>query len=206
MRRRGDRGFTLIELVLALTIVALMLTILFSSLRVGLRAWQRGEERAEALEYSRSMTQLVELALGGVYPVQGRIDKDKPVQIIFQGDEDKLSFVTVSPPFPRSVPLAFTAVTLSMATGPEPGLAIREKALPNFDPFERVAPDVVDPTVVGIAFRYLRDPDSDAWEKTWDGGEERAIPRAIEVTITAKINGRVEKRPPLTVPVRVTAP
>jgi general secretion pathway protein J len=206
MRRRGDRGFTLIELVLALTIVALMLTILFSSLRVGLRAWQRGEERAEALEYSRSMTQLVELALGGVYPLQGRIDKDKPVQIIFQGDEDKLSFVTVSPPFPRSVPLAFTAVTLSMATGPEPGLAIREKALPNFDPFERVAPDVVDPTVVGIAFRYLRDPDSDSWEKTWDGGEERAIPRAIEVTITAKINGRVEQRPPLTVPVRVTAP
>ena len=82
MRRRGDRGFTLIELVLALTIVALMLTILFSSLRVGLRAWQRGEERAEALQYSRSMSQLVELALGGAYPLQGRIDKDKPVQIL----------------------------------------------------------------------------------------------------------------------------
>jgi hypothetical protein len=117
-----------------------------------------------------------------------------------------VSFVTVSPPFPRSVPIAFTAITLSMQPGPDPGLAIREKALPNFDPFEQVAPDVVDPTVLSIAFRYLRDPDSDTWEKTWDGAEERALPHAIEVTVTALINGRAQERPPLTMPIRVTAP
>jgi general secretion pathway protein J len=206
MRRRAERGFTLIELVLALTIVALMLTVLFGSLRVGLRAWQRGEERAEALEYSRSISQIVDLALAGAYPFQGRIDADTTVQILFQGEEDKVSFVTVSPPFPRSVPIAFTAITLSMQPGPDPGLAIREKALPNFDPFEQVAPDVVDPTVLSIAFRYLRDPDSDTWEKTWDGAEERALPHAIEVTVTALINGRAQERPPLTMPIRVTAP
>ena len=206
MRRTGERGFTLIELVLALTIVALMLTILFGSLRVGLRAWQRGEERAEALEYSRSITYVVEQALAGAYPFQGRIDKDAPVQILFQGEEDKVSFVTASPPFPRSVPIAFTAITLAMRTGSDPGLAIHEKVLPNFDPFELVAPDVVDPTVMSIALRYLRDPDSDTWEKTWNGAEERALPRAIEVTLTVHINGRVEERAPLVVPIRVTAP
>ena len=206
MSRPRERGFTLIELVLALTIVALMLTVLFSSLRVGLRAWQRGEERAEALEYSRSMTQLVELALGAAYPFQGRMDKNEPLQILFKGEEDKVSFVTLSPPFPRSAPVAFTAVTLAMRTGPDPGLAIREKVLPNFDPFEQLPPDIVDPTVLGIAFRYLRDPDSDTWEKTWNGAEERALPRAIEVTLTVQLNGRAEERPPLTVPIRVTAP
>ena len=46
MRRRAPSGFTLIELVLALSIVAIMVTMLFSGLRVGLRAWQSGEDRA----------------------------------------------------------------------------------------------------------------------------------------------------------------
>jgi general secretion pathway protein J len=206
MRRRGERGFTLIELVLALTIVALMLTILFGTVRAGLRAWQRGEERAEMLEHARSMSQLVELALGGAYPFQGKTDQNSPLQIIFQGDEDKLSFVTTSPPIPRSIPVAFTAVTLGMGTGSAAGLAIREKVLPNFDPFEQVNPDVVDPTVLRIAFRYLRDPDSDTWEKTWSGADEKMLPRAIEVTMTVQVNGRAEERPPLTVPIRVTAP
>jgi len=206
MTRRGERGFTLIELVLALTIVALMLTILFSSLRVGLRAWQRGEERAEALEYARSITQLVELALGGAYPFQGRPDRNKPIQILFKGEEDRVSFVTSAAPFPRAVPAAFTAITLAMRAGPDAGLAIREKVMPNFDPFEEVTPDVVDPTVLSVAFRYLRDQDSDAWEKTWDAADERTLPRAIEVTLTVLINGRAEERPPMTIPIRVTTP
>ena len=206
MRRRAERGFTLIELVLALSIVAVMLTILFGSLRVGLRAWQRGEERAETLEHARGMTQMIEQALGGVHAFQGRTDKDAPLQILFQGEEEKVSFVTVSPPFPPPVPIAFTAITLSMETGAAPGLAIREKVLPNFDPFEQVVPNVVDPTVMAIRFRYLRDPEGDSWEETWNGAEERALPRAVEVTLMVRINGRVEERRPVTVPIRVTAP
>jgi len=206
MRRHGERGFTLVELVLALTIVALMLTVLFSSVRAGIRAWQRGEERAEMLEHARSMSQLVELALGGAYAYQGKTDQNSPLQILFQGDEDKLSFVTTSPPIPRSIPVAFTAVSFAMGAGPAPGLVIREKVMPNFDPFEQVNPDVVDPTVLRIAFRYLRDADSDTWEKSWSGADEKMLPRAIEITMTVQVNGRAEERPPLIVPIRVTAP
>jgi general secretion pathway protein J len=206
MRRGTERGFTLLELVLALSIVAVMLTILFGGLRVGLRAWQRGEERAEVLEHARSMAQIIEQTLSGAYAFQGQIDQNTQAQILFQGGAEKVSLVTLSPPLPLPAPVAFTAVTLSMETGVAFGLAIREKALPNFDPFESVTPSVVDPTITGIRFRYLRDPDGGSWEDTWDGAEERILPRAVEVTLTTMINGRVQEQSPITVPVRVTTP
>ena len=44
-----------------------------------------------------------------------------------------------SAPFPLPAPIAFTAVTLSVDEGERPGLAVREKAMPNDDPFEEVA-------------------------------------------------------------------
>ena len=204
MRRRAERGFTLIELVLALSIVAIMVTMLFGGLRVGLRAWQRGEERAAVLQHARSMTQLLQEALGGIHAYSGQADKDTTAQaqvVMFQGGAERVSFVTVSPPMPLAATIPFIAVTLSMDAGDAPGLAIREKALPNFDPFEAVPPSVVDPTISAVRFRYLRDEGT--WEETWDGVEERAVPRAVEVTLTAMVNGRVRELPPLVVPIRV---
>lgn len=204
MSRRRERGFTLIELVLALSILAVMLAVLFAGLRVGLQAWQRGEERAETLQHARSMTQIIEQAVGGAYPFQGPVDQNSQPQIIFKGAADRLSFVTVSPPMPFPVPIAFTGVTLSMEAGASPGLAIREKALPNFEPFEDVIPSLVDPSITAIRFRYLRDDGS--WVEGWDAGDERTLPRAVEVTLTAMINGRVREQTPMAIAIRVTTP
>jgi len=206
MKRRGEPGFTLIELVLALTIVAIMVTMLFSGLRVGIRAWQRGEERAAALQHSRSMRQLLEAALAGAYWYVGRVEEGAAAPILlFKGEADRVSFVTVAPPLPPPTPIPFVAVTLSMDAGSAPGLAIREKALPNLDPFEAVAPSVVDPTIASVRFRYLRS--GGGWEEAWDSAEERTLPQAIEVTLTPTVGGRAEPAQPivLMVPIHVNA-
>ena len=83
MSQRGDRGFTLIELVLALSILAIMVTILFGGLRVGLRAWERGEAKASSLQRSRSVTQLLEEALGGIYPYTGLSEQNNVTPVIY---------------------------------------------------------------------------------------------------------------------------
>ncbi|HXJ80672.1 MAG TPA: prepilin-type N-terminal cleavage/methylation domain-containing protein [Candidatus Methylomirabilis sp.] len=204
MRRRAQSGFTLIELVLALTIVAIMVTMLFSGLRVGLRAWQTGEERANALQHSRSMTQILEGTLSGTYWYLALLDKtaNTPV-LLFKGEADRVSFVTGSPPMPIVGLTPFVAVTMSIDQGNNPGFAIRQKAMPNFDPFEAITPIVVDPTVSAIQFRYMRDGGS--WEDTWNAVDERALPQAIEVTLRTTVSGREEQLPPFVVPIRVNA-
>jgi len=205
MTRRSAPGFTLIELVLALSILAIMITVLLGGLRMGLRAWQRGEDRAAVLQHGRSVTQIIEEALGGTYGYAGLVKQDAATPVIlFKGYSERLSFVTVSPPISPPAAIPFVAVTLSIDSGAAPGLAIREKALPNFDPFETVAPSVVDPTITAIRFRYLRDGGS--WEESWDAVEEHALPQAVEVTLTATIHGRAQESTPITVPIRVNAP
>ena len=62
-----------------------------------------------------------------------------------------------------------------------------------------------DPTIAEVKFRYQRDGGS--WEDTWDGVQERTVPRAIEVTlVTAANEGAGEKLPIIYVPIRVNLP
>lgn len=194
------RGFTLLELLIALSIVAALLAILLGGLRVGLAAWRQGEDRAEAHHHVRSLVQLLSRSVAGTFPYRMAPQPGAPPVVQFQGEERRLAFVTLSPPFPLTAPIAFTTVTFTQEAGERPGLSVREKALPNFDPFELVAPAVVDPAVTEVTFRYLRP--GGGWETRWDGAAERGLPQAVEIRLTTRIHGRVEPVPPLTVSLR----
>ena len=93
--------------------------------------------------------------------------------------------------------MTFTAVTFARLEGERPGLAIREKALPNFDPFEEAEPVFLDAAVTEVQFRYLN-PDG-GWTDAWDGQAERGLPQAVQIRLTATLGGRTETLPPLTI-------
>ena len=204
MTRSRQRGFTLVEVVIALTIVATLLVVMFGSLRVGLAAWQRGDERAEVLDRARSLTQIVTRTLGAAHPYTTSAHGGEAPRLLFEGTPDRVAFVTAEPPFPTAAPIAFTAVTLSRDAGPVAGLAMRQKPLPNEEPFDRgLQPALVDGTVSDVRFRYLRESDR-VWTENWDAVEEKALPLAVEITLTIVQAGRSAPQPPLIVslPVR----
>jgi general secretion pathway protein J len=194
MRRGAAAGFTLIEIVIALALVAGLLAITFSGLRVGLAAWRQGNARAEQLQRVRSLNQLLVRAVGGAHPYRLDAAGPEPAPPAFQGERDRLTFVTARPPVPLAAPIAFTAVSLSLE---ESGLTIREAALPSRDLFGALVPVLADPGVMALRFRYLRGHDR-TWAERWDGTAEQELPAAVEITLP--------DQPPVVIPIWVNAP
>jgi len=204
VRRLGRRGFTLIELMLALSIVATLLVVTFAGLRVGLGSWRRGEDRAEAQQHVRGLLTVLSRTVAGAYPYQVG-GGDTPPAILFRGESDRVALVSTAAPFPTPIPAAFTAVTFAMEGDEAPGLAVRQKILPNLDPFEALRPLLVDTGVVAARFRFLRGGGG-SWEERWDAATEQALPRAVEISLTTRLNNRTIQHAPLTIAIAVGAP
>jgi prepilin-type N-terminal cleavage/methylation domain-containing protein len=199
---RAPRGFTLVEILIALAIVGLLITIAFGGLRVAMTAWTRGEDRAEAHQHVRAVAFTLGRALGAAYPYRGAKGEAPEVVMLFNGAEQKLEFVTQAPPLPLQVPIAFTAVVISLESGEETGLVVRERALPNRDPFTKAEIVMRDPTVTSLTFKFQNDEGE--WVDSWDGQELKAIPRGVQLRLGTTVNGRAQALPPVTVSMRAT--
>ena len=198
-RARTASGFTLLELIIALGIVAVLLVITFGGLRVGLAAWQRGEKRAATLDHARSLVLLLEGTLAGTFPYRGTLAEGEQTRIIFDGQPDRLTFVTATALFPSEMPIAFTVVSLSAEAG---ALALRQQPLPNQGALDRLPPVLVDPETTAVRFRYLG-PEPEAWQEQWNTSEAHPLPRAVEITLLTGAGGpRVAQA--FTVPIRAS--
>ena len=199
-----ERGFTFVEVLIALAIIGALLAVAFGGLRVGLAAWRQGEDRAEAHQRVRGVALGLERALAGTYPYTGPRGEAPEAQLLFSGEERRLEFVTQTSPVAFPIPIAFVAVVIEFAEGEQPGLVIRQRPLPNRNPFTDATASVHDPTITTLAFAYL--DDGGAWRDSWDADADKVLPRAVRLTLGTKNGTRTETLPPITVALRVPAP
>lgn len=197
---KRSRGFTLLEVLIAISIVGALLVIAFGGMRVAMAAWRQGETRVEAHQHIRAVAYTVTRALGAAYPYRAATGTSPELVVMFDATDKKLEFVTQSPPLPLQAPIAFTAVGIALEEGDEPGLVIRERALPNRDPFTQGTVVMRDPSVTSLAFSFLNEDGT--WVDTWSGQETKTIPQAIQLRLGVTLNGRAQTMPPMTVTLR----
>lgn len=88
----GYRGFTLIEMLIALVLTALVLTLVFGSLRLTARGWDAADHQQIRIAEQYQVQQLLRRVIGAARNERIR-DIDSVLQTAFRGEPDQLVFV-----------------------------------------------------------------------------------------------------------------
>jgi hypothetical protein len=153
----------------------------FGGLRVAVGAWQRGDDRAATQQHTRGLTVTLARAVSASYPYTAANREGETPVMLFKGEQRRLEFVTQAPPFPDTVPIAFTAVVIELiSSGDATKLVIRQRALPNLQPFQDAPIVLEDDTIKAFELTYLGDS---GWLNDWDPQTSGALPRAIRLAL-----------------------
>lgn len=171
------RGFTLIEVIIAITILSLVTVIIGSAFRLGIQAWEKGEKETGDTQRLRIMSGMLSQQLKSAFPYKVKIeDEDEPV-VIFKGETDSLLFVTT---FADSSYGGFKWVKYVYKDG---DLYYKEGLLPDKKIEEKVKDkeEIIDTDVSEVRFEYLS-PEDGEWVESWDYGQE--LPEAVKIKIS----------------------
>jgi len=89
------RGFTLVELTIALVLLALMSAVMFGSLSFAGRSWDGGEAKAAQVSEMRQTQQFLRSQLASQYPLRARKVVEYP--LLFAGSVDEIRYAAALP-------------------------------------------------------------------------------------------------------------
>jgi general secretion pathway protein J len=188
--RRGtsSAGFTLLELLIAITLLGLLMVALFGGLRLGARAWERSEERLDEVARLQVVENFLRDRIAQAYPLVAE-DETSASRLTFEGQPDGLRFVTLMPEHLGTGFAEFTVAVVDHAGGRDLVAQWRRVEDPS-DALEAVREDeepqvkLLLEGVESLELAYYGAPgrgEPIAWREQWL--EARALPDLIRVRI-----------------------
>ena len=177
MRKNCKRsgGFTLLELVVALTILTLITVLIGQFFYLALNAWEKGEAETVLTQRLRVLSGLLSQEIKSAYPYKMEIDDEKVV--VFKGEADSIMFVTTIADFSYG---GFKWIRYSFKDGT---LFQKQGLLPDKELPDKISGDeeIVDSDMEEIGFEYYSVDDGE-WKDSWDYGEY--LPGAVRVQLS----------------------
>lgn len=167
-------GFTLLELIIALSLLSMVTVLIGRGFHLGIDAWEKGESETTWTQRLRVLSGFMSQQLKSVYPYRMEIDDEKV--ILFRGESDSVLFVTT---LTDSLYGGFKWVRYSFR---EETLMYKEGPLPDKELIGKISGDdeIMDTNIEEIKFEYFS-PDDGEWKESWDFGED--LPGAVRVKI-----------------------
>jgi len=177
-------GFTLIEVILALTIFALMGGILYGAFSLGHSAVEKSEANSTRNQKQRVITELLGNYIRSTFPYKASVQDQT---VFFIGESDGVTFVSAYSQAMGGRGMA--KIHLSKEEDADHRLALKvEETAPVRISAEAGAAGqshglLLQGDMRELRFAYL-DPqaEDEKWEDRWDGGERRMLPRAVGIS------------------------
>lgn len=192
VRPSAAAGFTLIEVVLALTIFALLGAILYGAFALGQRAVDKSQASAARTQKQRSVADLLGSYIRSAYPYR---NSPQDQAVFFEGTSEALAFVSA---YSHGLGGRGMAKITIHADGSDTKAALQlEEITPvrldsDEGPTGQTHRLTLEHEIEGIRIAYLDgDSDSETWEERWDGKERGSLPRAVRVTYRDAGGGEV---------------
>jgi prepilin-type N-terminal cleavage/methylation domain-containing protein len=200
---QSEKGFTLLEMLVALTIIAMIAVGLWSVFRTSLRVWARGTEYIDASQRQRNILDMVRKQLASAYPLAASSvpispDPNSPDPLppilsnpIFQGTETSLHFISLNSLSFHGSP-GLTLVNYEVTQGPEGAVILvgrEEPFLGQIPDYESVTDLAGMPSLFGnltqCYFEYRSEDEEELWVREWDAQERGQLPEAVAINMAA---------------------
>jgi len=199
--QRHHRGFTMIELLVALGLFALMSSVLFGSLRLASRSTDAGEEKAQASSGMRLASDYLRTQLGSQHPQRMRKILEFP--LLFGGSADEVRYTA---PLPGRVGLGgmwYYKLSVAPVPGKQRTALVLDRMIPDLDAlsmptFTEAERSVLADDIKSIKVSYFgRDRGTSldtapTWRANWE--DSQLLPILIQVEVTPRAG---EPWPPL---------
>jgi prepilin-type N-terminal cleavage/methylation domain-containing protein len=198
--RGAEQGFTLLEILVAMTLIVIVAVGIWSVMRTSLRSWSKGTEFADRNQRNRSIMDMVRKQIGSAYNLIAPPDPNLRGMSypVFRGAETGFQFISLnSLQFQESPGLTLVSYEISDST--QGGFSLIEKEsrylgqLPDFQnapALDRTTP-ILD-NLSSCEFRYY-DPGNNEippeWMKEWDAKTLGRLPAAVSITMVSRDPG-----------------
>lgn len=189
-------AFTLLEVMVTLTILGFILLMIFGVFRLGLSAWEKGESSKEEYQRMRVASQLISQQVKSILPYKIKSQKAEGDYLAFEGKAHSLKFVsTLSLKGRRPSGLVYAFYEFQEDVEKGGRLVLYEQRVLNKNFMdEPPPPNAAVPLFEGLAeirFEYYQEEDPEknragAWVEQWDAKEEKELPKALRMTLVPR--------------------
>ena len=199
MSRGRPGGFTLVELLVAATMMSVLFVGLGAHLRAGMTVWQRATATGERIQRQRVGLERLERDLANAFlydPRAASYGEAQGTLLHPQLDREALAYFTVSVQGVSAAPsVAFVTYRCGERLGAT-GLWRTSQSISQVRARREAAPELLLPDCERLSVRYAT-PSADAaepltWREPWSQAE-KSLPRLVEVTVHAPSRGTLTR-------------
>jgi general secretion pathway protein J len=170
---RSQRGFTLIELVVAVALLGTMMVLMYSGLTFSLRGWDAGAANGQRIADRRIGENFLRRELSEIFPMRW---KDPMVlRLAFEGETQRVRFVSSRPADVTGGGLSLVGLGVEAGADSRDRSLVMRRAMPDddakdFGPLDSAKGTVILAGVDSVAFSYFgseNDFTDPKWSDTW---------------------------------------